>query len=176
MASVTHFASVMQQVNKQWLFMIKVSSRFAHDLKKQLIVTYLFLTKILFQGLSVITGYQYCFKSENVFWCFGKFQLLSAVSLLTGLSGFPRGSYLQAAAVTEWAAKQVQWDYSAAWEWRPGWVSSLLSPFKACRLWPVNGCLNKVWSVTQICLSKSGNAPYYLAYQQSRHIFREVLV
>lgn len=67
MAVMTHFASVMQQVNKQWLFMIKISLRFAYDLKKQRIVISLALTKILFKGLSVMTGYQHFFKSENLF-------------------------------------------------------------------------------------------------------------
>lgn len=63
-----------------------------------------------------MTEYQHFFESENLCRCFGKFHLLSAVSVLTGLSGFQRGSYLQAAAVPARAAKLVQWDCTAAWE------------------------------------------------------------
>lgn len=155
----------MQQVKKkkkQWLLMIKMFEicmwpkevKNCHHPPSK--------TKILFKGLSVMCRCQCFFKLENLFWCFGNFQSL-AVSLLTRLSGFPRGSYLQAAAVADGAAKQVQWLHSCLGAGgQPGWAPQL-SPFKACRLWPVNRCLHTGSNLSHKYALAEVVMPYYLA-------------
>lgn len=133
-------ASVMQQINND-----QDKSEVCIWLKEAKICHLSLLSKSLLPGLSVMTGYQNFLKSESRFWCFGTFQLLSVVSLLTWANqAFPEGLIC---TLWQWC-RELPNRFSGIAQlpgsWGPIWVSSLLSPFKACRLWPVNWCLNRV--------------------------------
>lgn len=103
--AVIHFALVMQQVKKQWLLMIRTRVRFVYDLKN---------CHLFFRDKNLI---QRALCSD---WMSMLFQIRASVLMLCkipvafcsfridrGYQAFPRGSYLQAAAGTQRAARQV---------------------------------------------------------------------